>query len=245
MFGSSLQTAYNGTYNNAYRPDTKYQAYLQQQQQYQNYLQQQQQHYNQFAQNRSVPPYYTTSGPQPLEEHNTEPTTITHLLYIDSREQVCEDAYKLSRGLPFIHVMDVNHIESSQVPECVTHLPAIVITQGQGTCYKGSRCEQYIKQLLAHQTKPKNKQEFVDTSQIDYQAFKIDPQYGKKGCNKKGMNDVSVQNRDTFGLGVYQNWPKFSRDPVKAKQQSELFLRKLKQDMQRRNIKAEKPIDDK
>lgn len=251
MFGSSLQTAYNGSYNNIPQPNTnpQYQAYLQQQQQaqYQNYLQQQQQQYSQtqLRHNTNLQSQYGNTGPKPLEERNMKATKITHLLYIDSREEVCEDAYKLSRGLPFIHIMDVNNMDPSQVPECVTYLPAIVVTQGQGTCHKGSRCEQYIKQLIVHQSKSTNKQEFVDTSQIDYQAFKIDNQYGKKGSTKKGMNDVHVQNTDTFGLGVYKHWPKFSNDPVKAKQQSELFLRKLKQDMQRRNIKPEKPIDDK
>lgn len=258
MFGSNLQRAYGQTYNaygNASVPAQHDQARLAQ---HQAYLAQQHQaqmtQYNAYRQQHHAPTQlrqqsYASNGhtgPIPYEERHTKPTAITHLLYIDSREPVCEDAFKLGRPIPQIHVMDVSRIDSSKVPECVTYLPAIVNTNGEGTCYKGSRCEQYIKQLVSQINTKQGGQEFVDTSQIDFQAFKIAPTYGRQGYEKSGMNDRHVQNNDTFGLtGVYKQWPKFSSNPVKAKQQSELFLRKLKEDMTRRNIKPEKPVDDK
>ena len=149
---------------------------------------------------------------------------------------MCEDAFKLGRAIPFIHIMDVNRMDPSKVPECVTYLPSIVNTQGQGACYQGSRCEQYMKQLISESNKNnKSGQKFVDTSFIDFHAFKINP--------SKGMNQEHIQTSDAFGLSVYPTWPKLSSDPVKAKQQSDFYLQKLESEMKRRNIKAEKPLD--
>lgn len=245
MFGGNLQHAYGQSYG-AYGQAQQHQAYMAQQ------------HQAQMAHHTSHPHarYHTPTqlrhqaqiqrGPVQYEDRQTKPSAITHLLYIDSREPVCEDAHKLGRAISAVHIIDVSRVDPSQVPECVTYLPAIVTTSGQGSCYKGSRCEQYIKHLMSTINKTQNGQEFVDTSNIDFQAFKIAPSYGQQGYEKSGMNDRHVQNHDTFGLnGVYQNWPKFSSNPVKAHQQSELFLKKLKEDMARRNIKPPKPVDDK
>lgn len=253
MFGSNIQHAYGGAYNAnlPVRPNRpgpplpQRQAYLAQQQAHYPYNAQHHAHARQYAYQqqhaqtqlrRQPAQQQQPSASHPYEDRRTKQPTITHLLYVDTREKVCEDALKLGRAIPFIHVMDVSTMDSSRVPECVTYLPSIVDTQGQGACYQGSRCEQYIKQIITQSNKHnKSGQKFVDTSFIDYQAFKINP--------NKGMNEEHIQTSDAFGLGVYPTWPKLSSDPVKAKQQSDFYLQKLEAEMKRRNIKAEKPID--
>lgn len=247
MFGGNLQHAYGQSFSTyGHAPNTQSNMAQPHQSQRAHYNPQQRVPTRYHAPTQLRHQSHVQRGPMPHEDRQTKPSAITHLLYIDSREPVCEDAYKLGRSISSVHIIDVSRIDSSQVPECVTYLPAIVTTSGQGSCYKGSRCEQYIKHLITTINKTQNGQEFVDTSNIDFQAFKIAPSYGQQGYEKTGMNDRHVQNIDTFGLnGVYQNWPKFSSNPVKAHQQSELFLKKLKDDMARRNIKPPKPVDDK
>ena len=158
---------------------------------------------------------------------------ITHVLYIDPREEVCEDSYKLCIGLPMVHIVDVNNVTSDQVPECVTFLPAIVDVRGQGGCYRGSKCEQYITRKLI--PRKQTAQRFIDMGSPS--LFRLD------------VDDITKQEpmlESEIGSleGAYDKWPKFSSDPVKAKSQSDSMLRKLKQRIDRLNIKVDEPVAD-
>ncbi len=163
---------------------------------------------------------------------------ITHLLYYDSREPVCENSYKMCQGAPIVHMIDVMSVPENSVPECVTYLPAIIDVQG-AKCYRGSRCEQYIKRMMA--PKKRNNERFIDfispTSDLAMPMTNFD----KEDMAKQ----LPILESEMGGLdAVYSKWPTFSSDPKKAKNQSDMFLKRLKQRIDQSNIKVDPPVDD-
>lgn len=164
---------------------------------------------------------------------------ITHILYFDSREPVCENSQKMCQGSPRVHMIDVMRVPENSVPECVTHLPAIIDVKGS-KCYRGSKCEQYIKRMMT--PKKPTDQKFINfVSQTSEFAMPM------TNFNKEDMTkQIPILENEIGGIeGVYEKWPTFSSDPAKAKRQSDMFLKRLKQRIDQGNIKLDPPIDDK
>jgi hypothetical protein len=117
-------------------------------------------------------------------------------------------------------------------------LPAIIdLTNAK--CYRGGKCEQFIKSMFVP---TKSNQRFINftdtTSEFAMPMTTFNP------------NDMTKQQpilgTDLGGINqVYKQWPNFSSDPKKAKQQSDMFLKRLKMSIDQKQIKIEKPIDDK
>lgn len=162
---------------------------------------------------------------------------ITHLLYYDSREPVCENSYKMCQGAPMVHMIDVSKVSEDSVPQCVTYLPAIIDVVG-ANCQRGSRCEQYIKRMMAPKKKLTDRfVNFIGSSEMTMPVMSFD----QKDMSKQ----QPILQEDMGGLDtVYKNWPTFSSNPVKAKAQSDAFLKRLKQKIDQRNIKLDPPIED-
>jgi len=163
---------------------------------------------------------------------------ITHLMYYDSREPVCENSYKMCQGAHMIHTIDVMTVPANSVPVCVTYLPAIIDVQG-AACHRGSKCEQYIKRMMA--PKKKNNERF-----IDFIAPVSDMAMPMTNFDKEDMaNQVPILESEMGGLdAVYSKWPEFSSDPVKAKRQSDMFLKRLKQRIDQKGVKLDPPAED-
>lgn len=161
---------------------------------------------------------------------NEQAEQITHVLYFDSRAKVCEDSHKMCMGIPSVRAVDVNTVQSHEVPQCVTYLPAIV---GHNQCFQGSKCEQYIKQTFLTSKKPTDTR-FIDFNNTNYNILNSDRE--------------PIENTKLGELGrVYGQWPKFSRDPQEALSQSKTYLKKLEAALKRRRElqpHPEKPIDD-
>jgi hypothetical protein len=161
---------------------------------------------------------------------------ITHLLYVDSKEAVCENAWKMCRGLPMVHVVDVREAPDDAIPDCVTFLPAIVDVRGKGRCYRGSKCDQYVKHLL----KPKTSggQRYIDPFKPVGNMLRID--------YDKIENQEPILDTDTHQLeGAYDVWPEFDANPARAKAQSDAYLKRLKAKLDRNPVKMDPPIEDK
>lgn len=161
---------------------------------------------------------------------------ISHLLYYDPNQPACENSWKMSIGMLSIHPVNVTDTPEDAIPNCVISLPAIVILK-ENRCLRGSKCEQYLKRLT--QPRDQQPQRYIDPFQpvgnrlrlrLDQATEKQEPILDKE------MNDLSA---------VYERWPKFDKDPLKAKQQSDAMLRRIASKIQSGEIKVEDPIDDK
>ena len=171
-----------------------------------------------------------------LLNKNREPD---HVFYYDPSIPQCENSYKIVRSFPNVVIMDVTRIDprliNNVVPECVTHLPAIM-RLGKIVFKQGSLCEQYIKNVFRVKRQT-SQMRFLDTSKPVGNMFPIEP--------TEAVSQRAIEIVDQQGLNkVYQNFPNFGSNWDEAMRRSEEFIKRAEATLKYKGVKVPEPINE-